>query len=150
VTVRVHDDGGTANGSVDTSAPQTFTITIFPVVQSPQPAPMTPVTFDQGVMFSNAVIARFTIAGGGPASQYSAVIDWGDGTASSGGAAIIVQDSPGSPTEAASYHVLGSHSYSDSGTFTISVTVSSNSGGPSVTLVSQAIANSTAAGLSGA
>ena len=28
VTVTAHDDGGTANGGVDTSAPQTFTITI--------------------------------------------------------------------------------------------------------------------------
>ena len=28
VTVRIHDNGGTANGGVDTSAPQTFTITI--------------------------------------------------------------------------------------------------------------------------
>ena len=28
VTVRLHDDGGTLNGGVDTSAPQTFTITI--------------------------------------------------------------------------------------------------------------------------
>ncbi|MBA3707552.1 MAG: chitobiase/beta-hexosaminidase C-terminal domain-containing protein, partial [Planctomycetes bacterium] len=28
VTVRIHDDGGTANGGIDTSAPQTFTIII--------------------------------------------------------------------------------------------------------------------------
>jgi hypothetical protein len=31
VTVSIHDNGGTANGGVDTSAPQTFTITITPV-----------------------------------------------------------------------------------------------------------------------
>jgi hypothetical protein len=29
VTVRLHDNGGTANGGVDTSAPQSFTITLF-------------------------------------------------------------------------------------------------------------------------
>ena len=29
VTVRAHDDGGSANGGVDTSPPQTFTITIL-------------------------------------------------------------------------------------------------------------------------
>jgi hypothetical protein len=29
VTVRIHDNGGTANGGVDTSAPQTFTITVI-------------------------------------------------------------------------------------------------------------------------
>ena len=28
VTVQVHDNGGTANGGVDTSASQTFTITV--------------------------------------------------------------------------------------------------------------------------
>jgi hypothetical protein len=31
VTVRLHDDGGTANGGADTSAPQTFTIKVVPV-----------------------------------------------------------------------------------------------------------------------
>jgi hypothetical protein len=35
VTVRVHDDGGTANGGADTSAPQTFTITITSVNDAP-------------------------------------------------------------------------------------------------------------------
>lgn len=35
VTVTAHDDGGTANGGTDTSAPQTFTITIDPVDDAP-------------------------------------------------------------------------------------------------------------------
>src|SRR6185436_6575205 len=35
VTVRLHDNGGTAGGGVDTSAPQTFTITITPVNDAP-------------------------------------------------------------------------------------------------------------------
>jgi cold shock CspA family protein len=35
VTVTAHDDGGTANGGVDTSAPQTFTITVTPVNDAP-------------------------------------------------------------------------------------------------------------------
>src|SRR4029079_11180215 len=35
VTVRVHDDGGIANGGVDTSAPQTFTITVTSVHDQP-------------------------------------------------------------------------------------------------------------------
>jgi hypothetical protein len=35
VTVRLHDNGGTANGGVDTSAPQTFTITVKPVNDEP-------------------------------------------------------------------------------------------------------------------
>jgi hypothetical protein len=35
VTVIAHDDGGTANGGVDTSAPQTFTVTVIPVNDAP-------------------------------------------------------------------------------------------------------------------
>ncbi|HEX7376146.1 MAG TPA: Ig-like domain-containing protein, partial [Pirellulales bacterium] len=35
VNVQLHDNGGTANGGHDTSAPQTFTITIVPVNQPP-------------------------------------------------------------------------------------------------------------------
>ncbi|HXX61872.1 MAG TPA: cell wall-binding repeat-containing protein, partial [Candidatus Sulfotelmatobacter sp.] len=35
ITVRVQDNGGTANGGVDLSAPQTFTITVTPVNDAP-------------------------------------------------------------------------------------------------------------------
>ena len=35
MTVRIHDDGGTANGGVDTSADQTFTITVTAVNDEP-------------------------------------------------------------------------------------------------------------------
>ena len=35
VTVKIHDNGGTANGGVDTSAAQTFTITVTPVNDVP-------------------------------------------------------------------------------------------------------------------
>ena len=36
VTVRLKDDGGTANGGVDTSGPQTFTITVTAVNDVPE------------------------------------------------------------------------------------------------------------------
>ncbi len=35
VTIQIHDDGGTANSGVDTSAAQTFTITVTPVNDAP-------------------------------------------------------------------------------------------------------------------
>jgi len=35
VTVRAHDNGGTANGGVDTSAGQTFTVTVTGVNDAP-------------------------------------------------------------------------------------------------------------------
>ena len=40
VTVELHDNGGTANGGSDTSAPQTFTITVTPVNHAPSLAPI--------------------------------------------------------------------------------------------------------------
>ena len=35
MTVQLHDNGGTANGGVDTSAAQTFTITVTAVNDAP-------------------------------------------------------------------------------------------------------------------
>ena len=35
ITVQLQDNGGTAGGGVDTSAPQTFTITVTPVNDAP-------------------------------------------------------------------------------------------------------------------
>ena len=35
ITLRLTDDGGTANGGVDTSPPQTFTIIVTPVNDAP-------------------------------------------------------------------------------------------------------------------
>src|SRR5207302_123192 len=37
VTVRLHNNGGTANGGQDTSAPQTFMITVIPANDGPTP-----------------------------------------------------------------------------------------------------------------
>jgi hypothetical protein len=45
VTVQIHDNGGTADGGIDTSAPQTFTITINPVVLAAIKAQKTDVWF---------------------------------------------------------------------------------------------------------
>ncbi len=41
VSVRIHDDGGTANGGDDTSGVQTFTITVTPVPDTPVASPVT-------------------------------------------------------------------------------------------------------------
>ena len=42
VTVRAHDNGGTAFGGVDTSAPQTFKITVTEVNDPPRSRTPTP------------------------------------------------------------------------------------------------------------
>jgi hypothetical protein len=51
VTVQVHDNGGTANGGVDTSGAQTFTITVTAVNDVPVPTPDNKST-TQGVLIT--------------------------------------------------------------------------------------------------
>jgi hypothetical protein len=66
------------------------------------------------------LLATFTDTGGAePVGHYAAVIDWGDGSASDAG---TIEFSGGV------YHVFGSHSYTNVGTFTIGVTVEDEGG----------------------
>jgi PKD repeat protein len=60
-----------------------------------------------------------TFIDAGAADVHTAVIDWGDGATTAG----TVSESTGSGT------VSGSHSYSDDGSFTVSVTVTDDAGG---------------------
>ncbi len=49
VTVRAHDNGGTTNGGVDTSAPQTFTITVQAMNDLPTISAMADITTDEDI-----------------------------------------------------------------------------------------------------
>src|SRR5262249_53261005 len=62
VTVRVHDNGGVANGGVDTSAPQTFTITVTAVNDAPT-------ANDQSVAPAEATAKAITLAAPDPESS---------------------------------------------------------------------------------
>ena len=63
---------------------------------------------------SNSAVATFTHANGvEPAGNYTATINWGDGKTSTG---TITQSG-------ATYTVKGSHTYSKSGTYTVTTTV---------------------------
>lgn len=75
VTVRLHDNGGTVNGGVDTSAPQTFNITVSPVNQAP--------SFTKGAdqtILENAsaqtVIGWSTSISAGPPNESSQVLNF--------------------------------------------------------------------------
>ena len=142
VTVDLQNSGSTANGGVNTSAPQIFTITVSPVVATPQVVPMAPVSFIQGGTAGNVVVAMFSEVNGGPASDFSATINWGDGTPPTAG--IVSQDSVATATAPATYSVLGSHVYTSSGAFTITVSIVDHNGGSPVTASNTAVANSTA------
>jgi hypothetical protein len=50
VAVQLHDNGGTANGGLDTSAPQTFTIAVTPVDHAPSLAPIPNRTVHAGAL----------------------------------------------------------------------------------------------------
>jgi cyclophilin family peptidyl-prolyl cis-trans isomerase len=93
------------------------------------------VTATAGKAFTNVPVATFTDANPGTqASDYTATIDWGDGTAPSAG---TVQAKSGG-----GFQVLGSHTYATQGTFAVRVTV--NDIGPVVPTPSSGTATSSA------
>ena len=84
----------------------------------------------------------FSEVNGGPASNFSATINWGDGTPPTAG--VVAEDSVGSATTPATYSVLGSHVYANSGAFTITVSIVDHNGGSPVNVSNVAVASSTA------
>lgn len=73
VSVRIHDDGGTANGGVDTSALQTFTITVDPPLQA---ATLASIDDDDGDdLLAAAQVVNFTL-------NFSRAIDFASVSAS--------------------------------------------------------------------
>jgi hypothetical protein len=93
VTVQVRDSGGTANGGIDTSAPQTFTITVTTVNDAPLPVPDAK-SATQGVPVSfsaNGLAANDTP---GPANEtgQTLTVTAVDGTASTHGTVFMIGD----------------------------------------------------------
>jgi hypothetical protein len=123
VTVRAHDDGGTANGGQDTSGPQTFTITITPVNDAPVVKAGADRTGNENDMVS--VSATFTDVEA--ADAHTCQIDWGDGSSPTAGA---VTEPSGAATPGT---CTGSHVYLDdnptgtaSDVYTVNITVTDN------------------------
>ena len=69
VTVRLHDDGGVANGGADTSAPQTFTITVGSVNDVPAFVKGADVTVNEDAGAQSLAWATGISAGANEASQ---------------------------------------------------------------------------------
>lgn len=96
-------------------------------------APLTPLgvsfTATEGALYQGTV-ARFSDAGGGKASNFTATINWGDGGASAGTI---------SATGGGNYAVIGSHTYANA-TASLAVSVSVNDvGGAKTTIASTAV-----------
>lgn len=119
VTITISDtDGGqaTVTGTVSVATP-TLKATALPVVS-------------QGLSLNDQTVADFVDTGGGdPLSNYSATIDWGDGSTSTGTIHELVADpAPGATLVGPFFEVLGSHTYAATGNYTFSVTISDSDG----------------------
>jgi VCBS repeat-containing protein len=73
VTVVLRDDGGTADGGVDTSAPQSFTITVTPINDAPQGTDTTVTTLEDSAYTFLAADFGFTDPSDGSANALLAV-----------------------------------------------------------------------------
>src|SRR5262249_44404124 len=114
VTVRLHDDGGTSSGGADTSSPETFTINVSPVDQPPVVI-ISIQSAEAGKPIGQGPIARFSDAQSNEtANEFSATIDFGDGSASGAGAISLA---------GSTYIVNADHTYVTAGTFSVTVTV---------------------------
>ncbi len=76
ITINLSDNGGTDNGGSDTSADQSFTITVEEVISFD---PLTAFSTTWRTTTSNESITLYTTGGAG-VTDYDAYIDWGDGT----------------------------------------------------------------------
>ena len=75
----------------------------------------TTITGTEGTAISGATVANFTDANpNAPASDFTATIDWGDGTSTSG--TVVAQNGGG-------FAVDGTHTYADEGKYAISTTI---------------------------
>ena len=112
-------------GSLTATIGGTATVTEGDVLTA---SPVT-ITAAEGTAFTGAVATFSDTLTSSPASDFTATINWGDGTTTAG----TVAGGSGSFT------VSGSHTYGDDGSFSLQVTLADNSPG-----TASAIANSTA------
>jgi hypothetical protein len=109
ITVVLHDHGG------QQASGQVAVVVTEPPIQA---APVAVAGFEFSAL-TNAAVATFTHGGGlEPVGDFTASIDWGDGTTSAGEVT-----KPG-----LTYIVAGSHAYTDEGTYNVSVTIGEESG----------------------
>lgn len=117
IGVRATDDAGTVGG-----------IALLPRTLTYDNTPPTPVVGHNPIAFPategfpfTGVVAEFSDT----SAQCLATIDWGDGTTSAG----TVQANPGGW-----YDVIGTHTYTDPGTYTLSITITDPAGNDSVAI----------------
>jgi hypothetical protein len=105
------DTGSTGDGSTDPTGDTTDTPSSITITDDTQPV----IAHRDGSF--NETLANFT--GTLSLDQYTATIDWGDGTTTAG---AITQDDSGA------FHISGSHDYADAGEYYASVEIDASDG----------------------
>ena len=140
VTVVLHDDGGTENGGVDTSDPQTFTISVGAVNDAPSALVVTPSAsvIEEG----ESISLGGTFVDPDPLDTHTVTIDWGDGseaTAVDLAAGVVsfsgvVHTYRDNPSEGDSYTIHVTVTDADSASVSADVEVTVSNVAPTATL----------------
>jgi PKD repeat protein len=117
VTLTDTDDDG--SGQATATASPTFSVTVNEADTLTASAAQPTVAPTEGTAFSGSVATFSDTFAGNTASDFTATIDWGDGTTTAG----TVSGGAGKFT------VSGSHTYADEGTFTATVTLTDDAPG---------------------
>jgi hypothetical protein len=132
VTTVITDDGG---ATTNTSAIPTLVAVNDALLMS---SPGLTVQAAEGIALMNVPVAQFTDTNPfGSVSDFSATIDWGDGTPLDTGTVQLIGGSAAGPL----FEVLGSHTYADNINRTITVTITDKGGAPPITIASTVIVN---------
>ena len=103
------------------------------VADAPLTATAVPVVVSQGVVANNVTVATFTdVAGAAALTNYSATINWGDGSSATVG--TITQ-------AAGTFSVSGTHTFSAPGRFQISVSILDRGGSTAMASASAVVGN---------
>jgi large repetitive protein len=133
ITVTIADIAGTSPGTATDTAPAT--VSDAPLFS--QGSPTTGVA-GVGLTPSPITVATFTDSDrNGIASDYSAVIDWGDGSATAIGTITQTGTSPNGST----FSVSGAHTYDSPGGYQTNVTITETGGSKTVAIGSAVIAD---------
>jgi len=103
------------------TAPSTTVTSQITATEAPIFMTAVAVTGREFLSLTNVTVATFTHLGNDAAGEFTATIDWGDGTTTAG---TVV---------APNYTVVGTHTYEDEGTYAVRVTVSEQGVSASVT-----------------
>jgi hypothetical protein len=133
ITITITDIAGTAPGTTTDTATAT-------IADAPLTSLGSPITGIEGIGLSPSpiTVATFTDADpNGTVSDYTAIINWGDGTATTVGTITQTGTSPNGST----FNVSGAHTYTEEGDYQTTVTITDAGGSQTVAVGNAVIAD---------